>query len=89
MDMGNADPTMNITIPSVFITNADGQELQRLLKDSPVLLSLNATGETTLRNPTFWDMFLTFLDINITNPIDSMDPTKAAATCMYGDTCLV
>ena len=65
VDMGNADPTMNITIPSVFITNADGQELQRLLKDSPVLLSLNATGETTLRNPTFWDMFLTFLQLSV------------------------
>ena len=65
MDMGNADRTMNITIPSVFIMNADGQELQRLLKDSPVLLSLNATGETTLRNPTFWDMFLTFLQLSV------------------------
>lgn len=65
LDMGNADPTLNITIPSVFITNADGKELQRLLRDSPVEMALNATGETILRNPTFWDMFLTFLQLSV------------------------
>lgn len=65
LDMGNADSTVNITIPSVFITNAEGKELQRELNNSPVVVALNATGETILRNPTFWDMFLTFLQLSV------------------------
>ena len=65
LDMGTVDSTLNITIPSVFITNANGKELQLLMKDSLVRIALNATGETILHNPTFWDMLLTFLQLSV------------------------
>ena len=61
IEMGKNEKTVNISIISIFITNASGKELLTLLhmdSQSPVIVALNSTGEEVLRAPSFWDMFL-------------------------------
>ena len=68
IEMGKNEKTVNISIISIFITNASGKELLTLLhmdSQSPVIVALNSTGEEVLRAPSFWDMFITFLQLSI------------------------
>lgn len=68
IEMGKNEKSVNISIISIFITNASGKELLTLLQSDsqlPVKVALNTTGEETLSVPSFWDMFITFLQLSV------------------------
>ena len=68
IEMGKNEKSVNISITSIFITNASGKELLALLhsdSQSPVKVALNSTGEEILSAPSFWEMFITFLPLSV------------------------
>lgn len=71
IDMGKRDEQIEVTIPSIFVTYATGQEIQNLIlahsSSSPfaVHVAINTTGEEVLHIPTFWDMFLSFFQLSV------------------------
>ena len=68
IEMGKAEKSTDISISSIFISYASGTKILAILQESNASLpvvAINATGEEILLTPTFWDMFVTFLQLSI------------------------